>query len=191
MASNALAVIDVPSIRPPGVTKRQWRLAALLPRCETAAEALRLAGYAELTIDRMARPTLGTLGVRRASQAIAAAKSDSAREIKRKAGAFVSQALDAKEADPTYALNAWATASKIATDYPDEEQGVGPGERSDARDYIHNLIRFALAAAKDHELSDEEIDSISMRAPQDLVLSPALDVTSTEKVQQVNDPQLS
>lgn len=65
--------------RPKGVTKRQMRLAALLPRCETAAEALRQAGYALKTIDRNPTITVGSIGVKRAEMLIQQSRMDRAR----------------------------------------------------------------------------------------------------------------
>lgn len=101
MAETSLATIDVPAIRPPGVTKRQWRLAALLPRCETAAEALRQAGYSANSIDRNGRPLVGTVGVRRATEALAAQQADRARGLIG-AGKTALAAVDAdvKELEP-------------------------------------------------------------------------------------------
>ena len=92
--SEALQVIDVPAIRPPGVTKRQWRLAALLPRCETAAEALRLAGYAPSTINGKSGRQSALVGVRRAQAAIEASQADRARGLL----GFGEQALADKDA---------------------------------------------------------------------------------------------
>ena len=78
--SEALAIIDaIP--RPPGVTKRQMRLAALLPRCETAYEALIKAGYKTSTALDGARRTSESIGVKRASVSIQTHQRDSARGL--------------------------------------------------------------------------------------------------------------
>jgi len=80
--SEALAIIDVDSVeRPKGVTKRQMRLAALLPRCETAAEALRLAGYSQNTINGNPGRQVGLVGVKRARAAIQESQADRARGL--------------------------------------------------------------------------------------------------------------
>ena len=140
--SEALTVIDVPTIRPPGVTKRQWRLAALLPRCETAAEALRLAGYSPKTIDRMSRPTLGTVGVKRATTAIEASLSDSARGF---AGASRLALKTAKEdiaaLEPRDRIAAAVKFAEVANTLGEHIQDRGDGDRHKYRQ--HRTARIA------------------------------------------------
>ena len=79
--SQARAVIDVPTVLPKGVTKRQWRLAALLPSCETAAEALRLAGYSPATVRNNGYRQVALGGVKRATLAIQESQADKARGL--------------------------------------------------------------------------------------------------------------
>ncbi len=81
--SEALAIktITATVIRPPGVTKRQMRLAALLPRCETAYEALKRAGYENSTALGAARRISDSLGVKLATKAIEATGLDKARGL--------------------------------------------------------------------------------------------------------------
>lgn len=172
--TQALERIDVPLKRPPGVTPKQWRLAVLFPRAESAYQALIQAGYTPSTALGKAKRATESVGVERATEAIAAAKRDSARQIKQIAGAGVLTAVSSKNADPNYALSAWATASKIAAEYPDQEEGVGNAEREAAKAYIRRVVRGAIAAlvatgalhnsADAPALSDEVIDSIALAA---------------------------
>ncbi len=79
--SQALVTIDVPTIRPPGVTKRQWRLAALLPRAETAYQAMIEAGYAPATARKQSGRQSGLVGVKRASDELSRLQADTARSL--------------------------------------------------------------------------------------------------------------
>ncbi len=127
--SEALTVVDVPTIRPPGVTKRQWRLAALLPRCETAAEAMRQAGYAVSTIDRNSRPQLGTVGVRRATEAIATIQADRARGIHGvSALALKTVEADLKELEPRDRIATGLKAAEIAAALGENVTQTGDGD---------------------------------------------------------------
>ena len=159
--SEALTVIDVPTIRPPGVTKRQWRLAALLPRCETAAEALRLAGYAPKTIDRMSRSTLGTVGVKRATAAIEASLSDSARGF---AGASRLALKTTKEdiaaLEPRDRIAAAVKFAEVANTLGEHIQDRGDGDRHKYRQHRTARIAYYMGI-------------LAGRSPQHLVLSPA------------------
>ena len=94
-----------------------------------------------------------------AQTAQAQAKRDSATEIKRKAGARVSVALDG-DTDPVYALNAWATASKVKADYPDEEQGLDDATMQTARDYISKVVQCTV----DYIASKLVSDNMDVRA---------------------------
>ena len=149
--NEALAIIDVPTIRPPGVTKRQWRLAALLPRCETAAEALRRAGYAPQTIDKCSRPILGTLGVKRATAAIEASLSDSARGF---AGASRLALKTAKEdiaaLEPRDRIAAAVKFAEVANTLGEHVQDRGDGDRHRyrMRRAIALAYHFGLLAGK-------------------------------------------
>lgn len=156
--------IVVPVKRPPGIAPRQWRLAALYPRCQTAWEACERAGFSPVTARAMSRRALMSVGVERATRAIAEAQRDSAREVKRKAGARVNRELDTETADPTFALSAWATASKIAAEYPDEQELVDANARSQSRAWVLKLCRIAARVAVYRALRTQH-----------LVLSPAID----------------
>lgn len=161
--SEALAVIDVevPLIRPPGVTIQQWRLAVLYPRAKNAYQALVQAGYARSTALGAAKPTLESLGVKRASEAIAAAKRDSAAAIKSKSAARVLAEVERDGVDPMFALSAWTSASKVKAEYPDEEAGLGDGERETARAYVRRIVRACLVACScETSLADDAIDAI-------------------------------
>jgi len=118
--SQALQAIDKLPPLPPKVTKRQMRLAALLPRCETAAEAMRLAGYSAQTIDKQSRSTTGSIGVRRAEEAIAAEQADKARGLV----AFGIKGLANSEAD----LAALEPRDRFAVSFKAIELGHAVGE---------------------------------------------------------------
>ncbi len=82
--SEALAIIQatpMPARRPNGVTARQWRLAALYPRCETAYEALIAAGYSTTTAKARASKTLDAIGVKRATDIQNGSQLDRARGL--------------------------------------------------------------------------------------------------------------
>ncbi len=99
--SEALAVIDVPAVLPKGVTRRQWRLALLLPRAESAAQALRQAGYSASTINGKPGRQTGLVGVKRATEAIAALQADRARGLLAAGNAALSTVTeDLKQLDP-------------------------------------------------------------------------------------------
>ena len=79
----ALANVPIPDIalRPPGVTPRQWRLAALYPRASSAYEALIAAGYTPVTALASASRALGSAGVQRAMRVQFDTRADSARTL--------------------------------------------------------------------------------------------------------------
>ncbi len=173
MGSQALQVIDVPAELPKGVTKRQWRLAALLPRCETAAEAMRLAGYGPQTIDKQSRHQSGTVGVRRAREAQQQQLADKARGL---IGVGTSGLVDAK-AD----LMALDPRDRLAASLKFIEVGHSIGENveatGDASAWKHRqrrAIRLAL-----------HLGFVAGRRTQDVVLSP--DITSVAVANQRND----
>ena len=136
--------------RPTGVTPRQWRLAAIYPKAASAYAAMVEAGYADSTALKNAKSQLETVGVAKAFAAQEEARQrrrDSASEIKRKAGAKVSTALDS-ETDPNYALSAWATASKVKAEYPDESSGeLSEADLDDATSYVARIVARVLLAA--------------------------------------------
>ena len=159
--SQELAVIDVPTIRPPGVTKRQWRLAALLPRCETAAEALRLAGYSAKTIDRNGGRQVALGGVRRATEAIARQQADSARGLLGVAKRAMAKGdADVAELEPrdrlAFGLKAYELAHQIGENV--EQAGNAEAWRQRLRRACRLMARLTEARLR--------------RAPQDVGLSP-------------------
>lgn len=160
--SEALAVIDVPMppIRPKGVTPRQWRLAAIYPRAESAYAALIAAGYAHKTATQNAKSQLETVGVQRAMAVQSAAKRDSAAAIKSKSAARVLAEVERDGVDPMFALSAWTSASKVKAEYPDEENGIEAGERQAAAIYLRNVVRAVLVAAG-HDITSDLYQRIS------------------------------
>ena len=176
------ALIEQPSNRPLGVTARQWRLAAIYPRAATARAALLEAGYALSTAEATASKILDSAGYRRASQVQAAAKLDSAGEIRQKSGAKVLREVSRDDTDPQFALAAWATAAKVQSEYPQEEAGVGDFDRNNAREYIQAIVDRVLLA------TGCTLDAMSTRQLVDaaLVSEPASDNGAY-----VNSPQSS
>ena len=159
--NEALTVIDVPAIRPPGVTKRQWRLAALLPRCETAAEALRLAGYSESTIRNNGYRQVALGGVKRASVSIQAQQLDSARGLVGMANKALTQgAARMDELDAQEKLGFGLKAMELAHQLGEHVQDRGDGDRHKYRQHRTARIAYYLGI-------------LAGRAPQHLVLSPA------------------
>ena len=165
------ALIEQPSNRPLGVTARQWRLAAIYPRAATARAALLEAGYALSTAEATASKILDSAGYRRASQVQAAARLDSAGEIRQKSGAKVLREVSRDDTDPQFALAAWATAAKVQSEYPQEEAGVGDFDRNNAREYIQAIVDRVLLA------TGCTLDAMSTRQLVDaaLVSEPASD----------------
>ena len=88
----------------------------------------------------------GTQTAMRVQEEARRARRDSASEIKRKAGAKVSTALDS-ETDPNYALSAWATASKVKAEYPDESSGeLSEADLDDATSYVARIVARVLVS---------------------------------------------
>lgn len=142
--------VDVPVIRPKGVTAKQWRLAALYPRAESAYQALRAAGYAHSSADRMARPLLGTLGVARARESQDAARLDSARGlvgIARSAHGTVE--ADLKELEPRDRIAAGFKAYELAATLGENLERTGDADswRARIRKAMRRAYRAGYAAA--------------------------------------------
>ncbi len=171
--SKALEYVELPKRLPTGTTWKQWRLAVLAPRCATAVQALEAAGYSRITAVAAAKRAFSSVGVLRAQAVIQEQQRDRAREIKRKAGNRVNSALDGEGSDPNYALSAWATASKIAAEYPDENEGVGEAERGAARAYIGRVITFAFQALASKVGYDnmDEITTLSLQLADSIALA--------------------
>jgi len=158
--SEALAIIEsIP--RPPGVTKRQMRLAALLPRCETAYEALIKAGYKTSTALDGARRTSESIGVKRASVSIQTHQRDSARGL----AALGARALknggdDLDQLEPRDRLAAGFKAYELAHNLGEHTTETGDGDRHKYRQHRTARIAYYMGI-------------LAGRAPQHMVLSPA------------------
>ena len=158
--SEALAIIEsIP--RPPGVTKRQMRLAALLPRCETAYEALIKAGYKTSTALDGARRTSESIGVKRASVSIQTHQRDSACGL----AALGARALknggdDLDQLEPRDRLAAGFKAYELAHNLGEHTTETGDGDRHKYRQHRTARIAYYMGI-------------LAGRAPQHMVLSPA------------------
>ena len=177
--NEAIQHVDMPDVLPTGVTKRQWRLAALRPRVETAYAALIAAGYSHSTATQNAKSQLETVGVQRAREAQALARLDSAGEIRAKSGAKVLREVSRDDTDPQFALAAWATAAKVQSEYPQEEAGVGDYDRNNAREYIQAIVDRVLLA------TGCNLDALSTRQ---LVDDALLGDPASDKGPYVNSP---
>ena len=149
--SEALVVLTPKSLDiPPGCTLRQYKAAQLIVARKddptSWAEIFRQAGYAESHIRASSLVIRESDGVQRAIASITEGQRDSARQIKLKASARVLKEVSGENGDPNYALNAWATAAKVAAEYPDEAEHVGNAEIEAARLYVQRLVTFAFQA---------------------------------------------
>ena len=159
--SEALAVVNMPSMRPKGVTPRQWRLAAIYPRAESAYQAMRLAGYAHSTATQNAKSQLDTLGVKRARAAIEESQLDSARGF---AGASRLALKTAKEdiaaLEPRDRIAAAVKFAEVANTLGEHVQDRGDGDRHKYRQHRTARIAYYMGI-------------LAGRSPQHMVLSPA------------------
>ena len=159
--SQALEVIDVPANRPPGVTKRQWRLAALLPRAETAYEALIKAGYAPSTARKQSGRQSSLVGVARAQAALQIQQRDSVRGLASIGAAALNSArTDLDQLDPRDRLAAGFKAYELAHNLGEHTTETGDGDRHRYR------MRRAIALAY-------HFGCVATRKAQDVVLSPS------------------
>ena len=158
--SEALAIIDaIP--RPPGVTRRQMRLAALLPRAESAYRAMLDAGYKPATALSSALRTRESAGVKTASVSIQTHQRDSARGL----AALGARALknggdDLDQLDPRDRLAAGFKAYELAHNLGEHTTETGDGDRHRYR------LRRAIALAY-------HFGCVATRKAQDVVLSPS------------------
>ena len=127
--SEALAIIDaIP--RPPGVTRRQMRLAALLPRAESAYRAMLDAGYKPATALSSALRTRESAGVKIASVSIQAQQLDSARGLVGMANKALTQgAARMDELDAQEKLGFGLKAMELAHQLGEHVQDRGDGDR--------------------------------------------------------------
>ena len=173
--SEALAIIDAMP-RPPGVTRRQMRLAALLPRCETAMEALIKAGYTPKSADKNGARTKGAEGVKLASVSIQTQQRDSARGL----AALGARALrnggdDLDQLEPRDRLAAGFKAYELAHNLGEHVAETGDGDRHRYR------LRRAIALAY-------HFGRVAAERAQHLVLSPAHNSDADAKEHNVNTP---
>ena len=128
----------MPAIRPKGVTPKQWRLAALYPRCETAYQALIEAGYAHKTASKTASNILDRPGIRRAREAQGLERADSARGLMGVGTkGLASAAADLDALDPRDRLAASFKAIELAHSIGENVEQVGDGNR------FHERVRRA------------------------------------------------
>ena len=159
--TEALATIEQPRIRPKGVTPRQWRLAAIYPRAESAYQALRLAGYAHSTATQNAKSQLETVGVKLAMEVQGRQQRDSARGL----AALGARALknggdDLDQLEPRDRLAAGFKAYELAHNLGEHTTETGDGDRHRYR------MRRAIALAY-------HFGCVATRKAQDVVLSPS------------------
>ena len=148
------------------------RLAALLPRCESAWEALEKAGYSLKTARSSALRTRESAGVRRATEVLERreeAKRDKARAVYARAGDLVSDRLDS--ARDEIVLAAWKTsadilASGVGTDDTQREWNTPSWYRAQLRRAFLRVWKLGFNAGC---------------ATQDVVLSPATSESHVEK----------
>ena len=159
--SEALATIEQPRIRPKGVTPRQWRLAAIYPRAESAYQALRLAGYAHSTATQNAKSQLETVGVKLAMEVQGRQQRDSARGLAATARlAHKDIAADLADLDPRDRVAAGFKAYELAANL-----GEGITETGSA-DAWRTRLRRGLRLAY-------HFGCVATRRAQDVVLSPS------------------
>ena len=149
--SEALATIEQPRIRPKGVTPRQWRLAAIYPRAESAYQALRLAGYAHSTATQNAKSQLETVGVKLAMEVQGRQQRDGARGL----AALGARALknggdDLDQLEPRDRLAAGFKAYELAHNLGEHvaETGDGDRHRYRLRRAISLAYHFGMLAGK-------------------------------------------
>lgn len=178
MSGNALQVINVdltqPPTRPKGVTPKQWRLALLYPRCETAYEAAILAGYKPSTAAARAGRMSAAIGTLRAAQAQQAAELDSASKVFRGAGAELAKRVEAGMRDEALIM-AWKTAADVkSSGVSDAAAAVSQAERDNVKEYMARVVAAAyqlgFATAAPHNqaipptISAQVIDTVLLAA---------------------------
>ena len=167
--TEALAIIEQPRIRPKGVTPRQWRLAAIYPRAESAYQALRLAGYAHSTATQNAKSQLETVGVKLAMEVQGRQQRDSARGLVGMANKALTQgAAKMDELDTQEKLGFGLKAMELAHALGEHVTETGDGDRHRYR------MRRAIALAY-------HFGCVATRRAQDVVLSPTHNSTVVAK----------
>jgi len=143
MSEALIPFLDRTDLRPKGVTPKQWRLAALYPRCETAYEACIRAGYKPSVATGVAKRTYDTVGVRRALATQESRQADSARGLH----GIATEALTLgkkglKDLDTRDLLAFGVNATKVAHEIGEDIEQRGEGSR-----WIYRLRRAALLMA--------------------------------------------
>ncbi len=157
-----------PRLRPPGVTPRQWRMALLYPRCESAYQAALQAGYKPSTARSRGRSISTSVGVIRAAQAIQERLVDSSRGlVGLSRQAFATSSADVKELEPRDRLALGIKALETAATLGENLEPEGNADR-----WRNRLRRACRLMAR---LTEQRIKA------QHLVLSPMSDATSPEK----------
>lgn len=148
---------------PPGVTKRQWRLAAIYPRAESAYQALIQAGYKPVTALASAKRSLGSVGVQRAAEAIEAretGKRDKARAHYERAGDILGDRLDSMRDEVVLAT--WKTSADILAS--------GIGDTQTQREF--NTPQWYRAQTRRALERAWKLGFVAGSRPQQVVLSP-------------------
>ena len=140
--------VQQPPSRPKGVTARQWRLAALYPRCKTSVEALIQAGYARATATGVAKRTFDSAGVQRAIATQTQAKLDSARSINGIVAGKLRSRIEDDSASDQLILGAYKVTTDALVAGADDVESIGEHERIEAREYIKTIINALLVATR-------------------------------------------
>jgi len=153
-------VPEMPIKRPNGVTAKQWRLAAIYPRAESAYAALVEAGYAKKTALKRASNILDRVGVKRARDIQQQTLSDRARGIMAVGhAALATSVADLKDLDPRDRLAAGFKAIELAHSIGENVEATGSADAWKHRQ--RRAIRLAL-----------HLGYVAGRRTQDVVLSP-------------------
>lgn len=171
--------VEQPTKRPVGVTSRQWRLAALYPRCKTATEALLKAGYAKTTARALQSKILDGIGVQRAKAAQESKKLDSARSINGITAAKLRSRIENDSASDQLILGAYKVTTDAIVAGADDVESVSESDRLDANNYIKAIVERILVATG----IDPSVPSTQQLIDNMLVPGPASDNS-----QYVNSP---
>ena len=148
MSGQALAIIDAelvtPGRRPSGVTLKQWRLAQLLPRAESAYQACIDAGYKPSVALGTAKRAIESAGVLRATQALQRRRVDSVRGLAGiSAAALATAEADIKGLPPEARLGVGLKFAEAAANLGESVEQVG-----DATAHERRRLRSLLLMAK-------------------------------------------
>jgi hypothetical protein len=163
-----LPAARMPQRRPNGVTAKQWRLAAIYPRAESAYQALIQAGYAKTTAAKQSSIILDGIGVKRATETLQARQLDSARGfmgLSRRALEKGEKQLDSLSPEDQLGLS--LKAAELASKLGENLEQVGDSNSWRAR--LRRAIRLAYRFGYNKG-----------REPLPIVLSPPENELSTE-----------